>query len=381
MTISDHPEFTALNKAFEEKYGGKVTVVGEGDWDGRGTRLTNLIQSKTQVDVVVTTPAEDYPSYPLTKLIRPLDASQFDFTKAPYTGADKINTSSFNGQLYTISAKSDFRLGPVTCYNKTMFENAGLKTPLELYKSGEWNWNTFREAARTLSQDTNGDGTNDIYGFADYDINGLLCSNGVSLLNYDGKNYTPNNDNAAKSAYQLYYDMMNIDKSICTDPWAWQQNFIQGKLAMVFQESTLLLTAKEQGSKYEYDFVPLPKGTSAKEYYISGGWDNFYSMGATCKNPEGFYAYVKLAAEMGEKNGLYSEATGKSKYTADQEQRIKEYAKLKVNSYSPTGFGNLKMDARSLLWEIRGGKSVGSVLEYWNNVLSQDINIAMMSGK
>ena len=33
MTIPDHPEFTAVNKAFEKKYGGKVTVVGEGDWD------------------------------------------------------------------------------------------------------------------------------------------------------------------------------------------------------------------------------------------------------------------------------------------------------------------------------------------------------------
>lgn len=382
MTIPDHPEFTDVNKAFEKKYGGKVTVVGEGDWDSRGTRLTNLVQSKTQVDVVAAYSKEDYPSYPATKLIRPLDASQFDFSQAPYNGIDKLNTLNFNGKLYAVCFNDSNNIGVVTVYNKTMFENAGLKTPLELYKSGQWNWNTFREAARGLSQDTNGDGTNDIYGFADYDINGLLCSNGVSLLKTDGKSYSPNQDNAVKNAYQLYFDMMNIDKSIAGDPWSWRNDMTQGKLAMVFQPSALILAMKNQGSKFDYDFVPLPKGTNAKEYYISDRWSSeHYAMGATCKNPEGAYAYMKFASEYLSKKGLYNESAGKSRYTSDQEKRIKEYAKLKVNEYSPTGFGNLKMDARSLLWEIRGGKSVGAVLEYWNNVLKQDIDIALMSSK
>lgn len=381
MTIPDHPEFTAVNKAFEKKYGGKVTVVGEGDWDGRGTRLTNLVQGKTQVDVIACYCGEDYPSYPSTKLIRPIDKSMFDFTKSPYIGTDKTNTANYNGQLYGIASNDSNKIGVVTVYNKTMFENAGMQTPLELYKSGKWNWNTFREAARNLSQDTNADGNNDIFGFADYDINGLLCSNGVSLLKYDGKSYTPNNGDAAKRAYQLYYDMMNIDKSICGDPWSWRNDMIQGKLAMVFQNTSLILAAKNQGSKFEYDFVPLPKGPDADNYYKTGASDSMMALGATCKNPEGAYAYMKFTAEYNSKKGLYNESVGTARYTADQEKRISEYSKLKINEYSPTGFGNLKMDARALLWEIRGGKSVGSVLEYWNNVLTQDIKIAFASGK
>lgn len=382
MTLTDHPEFTALNKAFEKKYGGKVTVVGEGDWDGRGTRFTNLVQSKSQVDLYIDYTAEDYPSYPSSNLIRPLDKSRFDFSQAPFVGADKLLLSKYNGELYSVSATNGSSLGVVTVYNKTLFENAGLKTPLELYKSGQWNWNTFREAARNLSQDTNGDGKNDIFGFADYDINGLLCSNGVSLLKYDGKNYSPDNSDAAKRAYQLYFDMINIDKSICGDPWSWRTDMIQGKLAMVFQSTALILEAKNSGSKFEYDFVPLPKGPDTDSYYkTSGGGGSFYAMGATCKNPEGAYAYIKFAAEYKSKMGLYDENEGTAKYTADQEKRLTEYSKLKTNEYSPTGFGNLKMDARSLLWEIRGGKSVGAVLEYWNNVLTQDIKIASASGK
>ena len=380
-TISDHPEFTAVNKAFEKKYGGKVTIVGEGDWDGRGTRLTNLVQGKTQVDVVASYSGEDYPSYPSTKLIRPIEETMFDFTKSPYIGADKSNIANYKGQLYSIAYNNNNSIGIVTVYNKTMFENAGMETPLELYKSGKWNWNTFREAARNLSQDTNADGNNDVFGFADYDINGLLCSNGVSLLRYDGNNYALDNSNAAKQAYQLYYDMMNIDKSISVDPWSWRNDMIQGKLAMVFQYSSLILAAKNQGSKFEYDFVPLPKGPSADSYMINGSSGLTMALGATCKNPEGAYAYMKFTAEYNSKKGLYNESAGTARYTADQEKRISEYSKLKINEYSPTGFGNLKMDARALLWEIRGGKSVGSVLEYWNNVLTQDIKIAFASGK
>ena len=156
-----------------------------------------------------------------------------------------------------------------------------------------------------------------------------------------------------------------IDKSICGDPWSWRNDMIQGKLAMVFQSTSLILAAKNQGSKFEYDFVPLPKGPDADNYYKTGASGSNMALGATCKNPEGAYAYMKFTA----------------RYTADQEKRISEYSKLKINEYSPTGFGNLKMDARALLWEIRGGKSVGSVLEYWNNVLTQDIKIAFASGK
>ena len=377
-TLDDHPEFLAINKAFEKKYGGKVTVVGDGNYDERGTRLTNLIQSKTQVDVVICMD-EDFPSYPITKLVRPADFSKFDTTKGYFKDMDKSPIASYGGKDYFIVSSTGNEAGILCLYNKTLFENAGLETPLELYNKGEWNWETFRKAARTLSQDTNGDGSNDVYGFADYDINGLLCSNGTSLLTKNGDKYTVNfADEKVKKAYQLYFDMFNIDKSISGDPWGWSKAMTQGKLAMVFQESSLILTWKQENSKFEYDFVPLPKGPDASKVY-RGGLSGGLALGATCKNPDGAYAYIKFYAEELAKKGFYGEKAGKTKFTADQEKRLKEYSNLKFNHYSPTGFGNLKMDARALLWEIRGGKSVGATIEYWKNVLQQDINVALMT--
>ena len=234
-TVDDHPEFTEAVEAFEKKYGGEVTVVGSGRYDDRATRLTNLVQSRTQVDVVFTN-AEDYPSYALTRLVRPLDTTQFDFTKEPYTINDGSGYTVVNGDAYFVKT-TDTSGGVLTLYNKTLIENAGLETPLQLYEEGNWNWNTFRELARNLSEDTDGDGINDIYGWADYDINALLASNGTTLLKTNGESFVPNDSEAATRAYQLYYDMYNIDNSICKDPWSWSTDMVQGKLGMVCQKA------------------------------------------------------------------------------------------------------------------------------------------------
>jgi multiple sugar transport system substrate-binding protein len=48
----------------------------------------------------------------------------------------------------------------VTYYNKDLFDAAGLE-----YPTSDWTWDDFRSAAETLTQDTNGDGTADQWGF------------------------------------------------------------------------------------------------------------------------------------------------------------------------------------------------------------------------
>jgi multiple sugar transport system substrate-binding protein len=48
----------------------------------------------------------------------------------------------------------------VTYYNKDLFDAAGLE-----YPTSDWTWDDFRSAAETLTQDTNGDGAADQWGF------------------------------------------------------------------------------------------------------------------------------------------------------------------------------------------------------------------------
>lgn len=69
-------------------------------------------------------------------------------------------------------------------YNKQMIEAAGLEDPVALYEKGEWTWDKFLEYCQILTQDTDGDGQIDQYGycgFANDTLNELLMSNGATI--------------------------------------------------------------------------------------------------------------------------------------------------------------------------------------------------------
>ena len=69
-------------------------------------------------------------------------------------------------------------------YNWTMMEELGLEDPQELFKTGQWTWEKFREYAAAGTRDTNNDGTVDIYGFGgvftDF-LNGLVMNNNGAI--------------------------------------------------------------------------------------------------------------------------------------------------------------------------------------------------------
>ena len=49
-------------------------------------------------------------------------------------------------------------------YNKTMFENYGVKTPKEYYMDGEWTWDNYLKCLEAVTKDIDSDGTIDTYG-------------------------------------------------------------------------------------------------------------------------------------------------------------------------------------------------------------------------
>lgn len=85
-------------------------------------------------------------------------------TAAPNTAGDVddyfpsiLDTATFDGEVYGLP----WIAAPVvTYYNQDMFDAAGLD-----YPSADWTWNDFMETARVLTQDTDGDGETDQWGF------------------------------------------------------------------------------------------------------------------------------------------------------------------------------------------------------------------------
>jgi len=69
-------------------------------------------------------------------------------------------------------------------FNKQLLEAYGLEDPRVLWEKGEWDWDTFRDYCKKLTQDTDGDGQIDQYGFCAWDSDQLeefMLSNGANI--------------------------------------------------------------------------------------------------------------------------------------------------------------------------------------------------------
>ena len=78
-------------------------------------------------------------------------------------------------------------------FNLQMIEAANLEDPRDLVERGEWTWDKFIEYCQVLTQDLDGDGIIDVYGFGgwpeDY-LSNLLMSNGTSIASSPRENLT-----------------------------------------------------------------------------------------------------------------------------------------------------------------------------------------------
>lgn len=94
-------------------------------------------------------------------------------------------------------------------FNVKMLADNNLEDPRELYKRGEWTWDKFVEYCQVLTQDTDGDGVNDQFGFTGFKedvVSQLLMSNGASIASGTTEGLS---SSATGEALQFYADLYN----------------------------------------------------------------------------------------------------------------------------------------------------------------------------
>jgi len=171
-------------------------------------------------------------------------------------------------------------------YNINLFEEYGQKTPLEYYREGNWNWDTFRECAKAMTIDIDQDGSTDIYG-------GTI---GSQFINTTGKDFiTINSDGTATNnmgspeiarAMQFYIDLTVKDKCLYIGNDA-TDLFKTSRLAMYMSGASLRSSISDSMIRTEMVFfVPLPKDPTTDKYYVYEGFGGSHlPMGAP--NPQG----------------------------------------------------------------------------------------------
>lgn len=149
-----------------------------------------------------------FPLLPNLGLVQPIN-DYYDRLAEKY-GAEHLELLKYKSDYYGINLP--WNETTALRYDRTLFEELGVKTPKEYFLEGNWTWDTFRNCVKEVSKDLDGDGEKDIYGAGFYqftscfappvamDVTGTLSS----LLNTD-KN---------RDLYQMLYEEFTLNKTM-----------------------------------------------------------------------------------------------------------------------------------------------------------------------
>jgi len=182
-----------------------INIVDGGPW-GRD-KLQQMIAGGTAPDLMMlnTGQFEAFGSRDaLANLEERVAAEQYDL--GIYWPA-AVDGCRIDGQLYGLPKDiSDH----VVYINTDLFEEAGVEIP-----TNEWTWDEFRETAKALTLDKDGDGAVDQWGTsinnAAWSWGAFVVSNGGQILNEDRTEILLNSDEA-KAALEFYYGLLTTDE-------------------------------------------------------------------------------------------------------------------------------------------------------------------------
>lgn len=198
--------------------------------------------------------------------------------------ADVLKTAAYEGRYYGLPWIAQ----PVVLYyNKALFDSAGLAYPDE-----SWTWDTFKEAAKTLTKDLDGDGRNDQWGFT---LNGwpppqmFIWQAGGEVVSNDLKSSPVDSPEAIK-ALEFYQEMIYGDVYAPPQATIQEQGFGEmfkaGKIAMFMGGAADDLDRVEG---LDVGVAPVPAGAAGRQTFA---WTASTVVAAQTKNPE--FAYKAL---------------------------------------------------------------------------------------
>lgn len=267
-------EYEKVLKAFTKKTGIKYKLVSFNQAE-YVAQVSKQIAAKSGPDVIIcndTFPAALEIAQPLQNIVN-LEDNFWD---------DNItNICTVGGNTYFVnSLNSVWENIDTVFYNKTIFSNNGLTSPLDYYKNGQWTWENFRKCAEEVKK------LGYVGGYADADkINASL---GSPMINYNPKTaaFSGSSYSALSVGYQFEAQMFKDGLWSSTDWWG---TFANGKIGLMAAGG--VWGAKYNGAFKDADnnmlgMVPLPSSFNGKQCKPTGSL-RAYGIAKGAKNPEG----------------------------------------------------------------------------------------------
>jgi multiple sugar transport system substrate-binding protein len=245
---------------------------------------------------------------------------------------DDYYTSVFNAVRYPDKQNGDMFAFPyawVTTnlfYNKSMFDEAGLD-----YPTNDWTWDEFLSATKQLTQDKNGDGKTDQWGFWFYgryaQIEPWIYQNNGRLLNEDKTKFAI--DDNAKEALQFLTDLTTEHK-VSPRPKDMQGTnqqdlFPTGKAAMWVDGSWNIENNRNIiKGQFDWGITTVPRGENWTED-VTYGWPDNIAIFKESEHPKEAWEFIKFMT--GKERSVENYAGGKVpiyKETAESEAWLEE---------------------------------------------------------
>lgn len=198
-----------------------------------------------------------------------------------------VGLNNINGKQWGIGF-GFARVNGAVIYNTKLLASAGYEKTTEkdtsiqnLIDTNKWNWSKMTEIAKATTL-TNASNNITQWGIAigDEGIKGMILSNNGNLIapNSKGKFTSHIKDNNTVSAVKQVYSWYHTDKIASafetTSGNTRVQNFIDGKVAMLFADEDDIPQIYEKLTANDYGVAYLPKGPNAKKYvsYVASNY-------------------------------------------------------------------------------------------------------------
>ncbi len=153
-------------------------------------------------------------------------------------------------------------------YNKDLFDQAGIPYPRD-----DWTYDEFREIARKLTKDLDGDGRPDQFGtnlgFSFLGFQPFLWSFGGEVLNSDNTRSAIHGPRGIEAA-QFIYDMKYVDHSIAwtgeMEGFGTEVQILTGRLGIVPAGSYMIPTLNRVRDAMKWDVAHMPIGPHGDRY-------------------------------------------------------------------------------------------------------------------
>ncbi len=291
MMWGDPAELEVWNQIVADFHQAKpnITVKVEvSDWDSYWTKLKTLLSADTPPDVfAMDAPLYlDYQSRGVLLNLQPYLDKNPDLLKGVYP--QTLDAYKTPDGMYGVPR--DFQT-IVLFYNKDMFDAAGVS-----YPTADWTYADLRAAAQKLTKDSNGDGKIDQFGFYSdlWDME-LIWSEAIWAYGGDivSADHTKTliGEPKAREAWQLFHDMMFVDKSWPNSTTAGEYGgdpFLAGVAAITTIGHWAVPGYAEV--KFKWDVVPMPKGPAGQATSVNSAG---FVVGKASKNPDAAFEFLK----------------------------------------------------------------------------------------